>query len=153
MRILLLVLLLFPFAAKAEEDNQISKLCSLVKQEHNPAGADYVPGIDVHGNAVAPADLNTGLGALDPIEIPIKIDLASRYGLDLPADMSAEPEVANIKIFQSGDIEYNDKNITQNIEELCKNHGQDKSNPVPSEKPKAPAETTPQNDKIEGQYP
>jgi hypothetical protein len=43
----------------------------------------YKPGVDVHGKAVAPADLDGGypaMGQLDEIDIPISVDLADRLG-------------------------------------------------------------------------
>jgi hypothetical protein len=50
---------------------------------HTPvAGANYTPGVDVHGKAVAPADLGGGYPKMvpDEIEIPITVDLADRLG-------------------------------------------------------------------------
>ena len=48
------------------------------------AGANYVPGVDVHGNAVAPADLPAGAPPAVTAESPaVRIDarLAGRFGV------------------------------------------------------------------------
>lgn len=50
---------------------------------HRPSDdVTYKPGVDVHGKAVAPADLNGGYASMvpDEITIPISIDLADRLG-------------------------------------------------------------------------
>jgi len=52
---------------------------------HQPSGdVAYQPGVDVHGNKVAPADLGGGVTFELPevLEIPITVDLAERF--DLP---------------------------------------------------------------------
>ena len=62
------------------------------------AGADYKPGVDVHGNKVAPADLGGGYGNMLPEEINIQIgvDLASRIGLaQARRNGNPNPTVAN----------------------------------------------------------
>ena len=54
---------------------------------HQPApDVAYSPGVDVNGDAVAPADLETGITVepLSEINIPITIDLQERFGI--PAD-------------------------------------------------------------------
>jgi hypothetical protein len=61
-------------------------------------GADYRPGVDVHGNKVAPADLGGGYGNMVPedINIHIGVDLAARIGLGQAARAGvSNPTVAN----------------------------------------------------------
>jgi hypothetical protein len=52
-------------------------------------GVDYVPGVDVHGKSVAPADLPGGAGIEPPafVHIPITIDLAARFGIPATSDL------------------------------------------------------------------
>ena len=55
---------------------------------HVPAAdVEYRPGVDVHGRAVAPADLAGSAGAQPPIpiDLPLSIDLARRMGIALPS--------------------------------------------------------------------
>ncbi len=124
-------------------------------------GADYVSGVDVHGRAVVPADVD---GAsvqssflTDPIVIPVQIDLVKRFGLALPADITLEPTVSQMKIYSDGRVSYNDHDISDRLHRVCREnserdqkinsangaqeHGHEAVYPVGS------------SDKIEGQYP
>ncbi len=47
-------------------------------RQPNVAGADYVPGVDARGNAVAPADLNRSLQLPEELVLPIAPDLFAR---------------------------------------------------------------------------
>ncbi len=56
---------------------------------HAPApGVAHQPGVDVHGRAIVPADLesSTEFGAADHFLIPLEIDLAARLGLPANPD-------------------------------------------------------------------
>jgi hypothetical protein len=62
--------------------------CSRLVQQYNPGGADYVPGVDVRGKPVAPADVGGGYSSggynmtlPDTIDIQIGVDLADRLAL------------------------------------------------------------------------
>lgn len=162
MRILIVLLfLIFPALAHAQDD-AIAKLCAHINssEQLEENGAEYVPGVDVDGNSVTPADLADGTGKSniinDPIVLPIDIDLAGRYGLNLPSGIELEPNIANIIIFSDGHIAYENEDITASIKSLCEEpniqmkknqsnqkepHGHESANPVLS------------SDKIEGQYP
>lgn len=50
----------------------------------NVAGADYVPGVDARGNAVAPADLNRPLRLPEELVLPIAPDFFTRSGRPPP---------------------------------------------------------------------
>lgn len=74
-----------------------SECVNLVR--HVPApDVTYRPGVDVNGNPVTPADLNTGGTVTIPTEftIPITIDLRDRLGL--PADPTRFKPEANIGV-------------------------------------------------------
>ncbi len=54
---------------------------------HRPApDVEYIPGVDVRGRVVAPADLpgSPGVAGVDRFEIPLTLDLARRLGLPVP---------------------------------------------------------------------
>ena len=136
--------------------DDIQNLCGKVKSSKN--NANYVEGIDVKGNKVTPADLNSNISSplYNLIIIPIRFDLAQRYGLNLPLGADLKPTIADIKIFSDGTIKYNDADISNNISKLCdsydskdkniqynqsEQHGHESSDPVIS------------SDKIEGSFP
>jgi len=63
-------------------------------------GVEYQPGVDVHGRAVAPADLQPTL-KIDPprvIEFPVTMDVAKRLGFDVRGPYEANVTVANVRI-------------------------------------------------------
>lgn len=125
-RIVLLCVILVFAAQSAYADGvdevRVKTLCKTI-QPHTPAhgfaGADYVPGVDVHGKTVAPADLSGGIPAMNPVVVPIELDLAQRFGLALPAGVEMKPEIARIEIFQDGRILYNGADISQRIHSTC----------------------------------
>lgn len=53
----------------------------LLAQSHSGAGADYVPGVDVRGNPVAPADAPGSYGWTGDETISVNVELAGRYGI------------------------------------------------------------------------
>lgn len=152
-------LFLGAYGAYAQEQNleEICKNLEPYRKTENIVGADYVPGVDVNGNKVVPADLGQD-GAypnLNPITIPIQIDLMQRYGLDLPLGAEMKPEVANLNIYADGRVEYNGQDISPQIKTMCENeaesenpHGQEATNVIDS---------TPKQDEskdvISGAYP
>jgi len=77
------VILAVPAVARADALTIKTSECTRLVQ-HQPADdVTYRPGVDVRGNAVAPADLGGGYGMDIPeaIDIQIGVDLADRMGL------------------------------------------------------------------------
>lgn len=69
--------------AKAETITVSAADCRKLVNARPSDDVAYKPGVDVHGKAVAPADLGGGypaMGQLDEINIPISVDLADRLG-------------------------------------------------------------------------
>ncbi len=122
--------------------------------------ADYTAGVDINGQDVASANVNTAnsLASPDPIVIPVELDLAERYGLTLPSGIELEPTVSKIAIYNDGRIVFNDKDISQKIISDCypeatgKKHKKNANNPVTGHGQKS-ADPVVSSDKIEGQYP
>lgn len=80
---------------------------------------EYRAGIDVNGNAVAPADVAPLANAApDYVEVPMTIDLAKRMGV-APAGAEMEMPVANLKLYKNGKVEYNGQDISSNAATLC----------------------------------
>lgn len=71
--------------AQSPQGDVDPRLCQALGVNHRPApDVEYVPGVDVRGRAVAPADLPGSYGAtrqpLDRFEIPVTLDFARRMG-------------------------------------------------------------------------
>ena len=80
---------------------------------------NYQAGIDVHGNAVVPADINSAENAgPDYVEVPMTIDLAKRMGV-APTGAEMQMPVANLKLYKNGKVEYNGQDISSNAASLC----------------------------------
>lgn len=125
---ILIIALLFPFSAAAQDVKTGAVLCSELMNAGKPAkaivpadGGAYVPGVDVNGNSVVPADVGGGidLSSFRSTLIPIEVDLAERFGLTLPAGVGLKPEVAALNIHQDGRIFFNDSDITQQVQTYC----------------------------------
>lgn len=74
------LLMTLAIPASAEPIVVRSSACRQLVNSHTPGGADYQPGVDVRGNAVAPADVGGGydMKLPDAIELQIGVDLADR---------------------------------------------------------------------------
>jgi hypothetical protein len=155
-RILLAILFLLPVTAHADGEIKDEKELCRVLQTHNNKGAEYVPGVDMRGKSVVPADTASTSGFMNnPIVIPITIDLAQRYGLALPSGVKLKPDVASLKIYDDGRIAYNDQDITKKVVTSCDKP--EETAPPPANNAKSngqkAADAVVSGDKIEGQYP
>ena len=81
--------------------------------------ANYKPGVDVNGNPVASADLNSAPQIMNTTytEVPLNIDLAKKLSLSQPAVM--ESNFGNLKVYNDGRVLYNGQDITSNANTLC----------------------------------
>lgn len=74
----------------------------------------YKPGVDVRGNAVAPADLNGGSNILKSlpkeIEFPVTLDFFEYSGIDVPDGMSGEQSIGKIT-YRNGRVYFNNEPI------------------------------------------
>jgi hypothetical protein len=68
-----------------------SSACEAIAHANDAPGVAYTPGVDVEGNAVAPADLPGGSTALNQAltKAPVKItvDLQKRFGIPANANL------------------------------------------------------------------
>lgn len=55
----------------------------------------------------------------DIIYIPVTINMAERYGLDVPAGIELESTLGMMEIYNDGKILYDGKDISGNIEDKC----------------------------------
>ncbi|MGE3770760.1 MAG: hypothetical protein AB7G06_07390 [Bdellovibrionales bacterium] len=124
MKYLLFFFVLLALPAQAAEMLEIDKAaCRLVTQHQPDASVAYQPGVDVHGNAVAPADLTPPRPTIgDHITIPLTVDIAQQFGLPLGAAIGSEATVAVITV-DNGKAYLNglplDGEDEQNLAVLC----------------------------------
>jgi hypothetical protein len=76
----------------------------------------YTPGMDVNGQAVAPADLNgsANIQMPDVISIPVTIDLATSLGIQTP--FLARPTIGEVQVTRDGRVTFNGQPITSDAE-------------------------------------
>lgn len=112
--------------------------------------AQYKPGVDVDGNAVAPADLNAVENPLKwPIRVPVRIDILEQFDVTLPegaedALSMNEVDLAYLDFYEDGRVFYNEQDLTQQVSPLC-NEDQKEAQPGIS--------AVDVGETIEGQYP
>lgn len=95
-------------AAHAQTTVQITEAdCSQLVTHVAAADVNYQPGVDVNGNAVAPADLNAQpqIRVPDVISIPVTIDLATNLGINTP--FLARPTVGTVEVTSDGRVTFN----------------------------------------------
>lgn len=102
-------------------DARVIALCQQRAVDHVPdAGAQYQPGVDIKGNAVAPADIGTTLDTgIYPLRIPLQMDILERFNLDLPEGIITDANVADIMVYEDGRVTYNGQDISGQLESLC----------------------------------
>lgn len=90
---------------------------------HKPAAdVAYQPGVDVNGNAVAPADLpseGASIGVPDYIEVPMTVDLAQRLQQPVPEGVKMEGVIGNLRLYKDGRISYNGQDVLPQAGALC----------------------------------
>ncbi len=110
------VLALMPLlAASAQAEIAVSRRdCErLVRHEPAPDVA-YQPGVDVHGNAVAPADLGGGvqIELPDVIYIPIEVLVQDKYGIPANSVLyNARAQVGVVEV-RGNRVFYEDQELT-----------------------------------------
>ena len=117
------ILLAMTNGAYAQEDASFEVLCRSLpnyQPAHGNQGADYVPGVDVSGKPVVPADMN-GLdgGMPDVVNVPITLYLAERFNLNLADGISLEPNVGALQIRKDGSVSFNGQDVTQRAYSVC----------------------------------
>jgi len=88
--------------------------CQYLVRHHPAPDVAYQPGVDVHGNAVAPADLNGGsqIKLPETIYIPIEVDIGQRYHIPANSPLwKATAEIGTVAV--TGDqVTFNGQPLT-----------------------------------------
>ncbi len=120
---LLSTLLLLTISTPAFAQNQAAfcKLWFTHKADKGVKSAAYTPGIDVHGNAVASANVDAGMPdfAADVISLPLTLDLAKMMNASVPEGAAMETSVGMIDIHRNGKVTLNGKDMSDSAFEFC----------------------------------
>lgn len=73
-------------AAEASAQSDLA-VCQYLTRHRPAPDVEYTPGVDVRGNAVAPADLPGSHSAapMESFDIPVTLDFARRMGVAVPS--------------------------------------------------------------------
>ncbi|MDZ7714063.1 MAG: hypothetical protein U5L06_13630 [Rhodovibrio sp.] len=117
------ILAALPVRGEVEVDGTLVKITKadclrLVKHRPDP-GVTYQPGVDVHGDPVADADLydRPRIELPERLQIPIEVDLDDRY--DLPGDDSfkGDVQVGTVEVdLETGRATFNGQPLTSAAE-------------------------------------
>ncbi len=82
--------------------------------------ADYTPGVDARGNAVAPADLPGGAPplALDNFPVEISVNLQKRFGIPADAKLFRGKAIIGLVTVRDGRAYFNGEPITDNERDM-----------------------------------
>lgn len=122
-----IALLMFTAASASAEIAISERDCRQLVVKHEPApDVTYQPGVDVHGNAVAPADLNGGsqLNLPDVIYIPLEVLIQDKYGIPANSVLYEAKAQVGIVAVRGDKVYYEDQLLndpeTVALEEACR---------------------------------
>lgn len=126
-------LALFSVPAMAE-DVSVRTFCQMVPYHVADASVDYVPGRDVRGRPVVPADINKVVkDDFDAVDIPVEYNVLGSLGVALPPGSQARPLAAMVRIYKDGRVQYNGNDLTPQAQVLCANRSGGAAVPVPGQ--------------------
>jgi hypothetical protein len=130
-----LMLVLWPYTAHAQDDGKYPPECRLLANHKAPDDVNYNPGVDVRGKAVVPADINASPMGLDQqtIVVPLTIDLARRLENNSINGLQLDATPGYLEIAPSGRVTYNGQDLTSQVHALCAGNPQETDTPAPAE--------------------
>lgn len=97
--VLLAAILLMPFSVAAAATLEVDReACKLLTVHHPLPNVAYNAGVDVYGNAVAPADLNPGPVLGDTLNIPVTVDIGEQFGIPMGSVEGTRATIAMITV-------------------------------------------------------
>ncbi len=121
----LLIAVLFLIGATTASSAQIiveitEQGCDQLVRHVASGDVAFQPGVDVNGNAVAPADLNGSqqIPVPEVVSFPLTLDLADRLGIPVAgdADFLARPVIGEVGISAEGRITFNGTPLTSDAQ-------------------------------------
>ncbi len=117
-RLCLIILCMWPQMVWAQSE---PVECRILSAHQVRSDVHFVPGQDVKGRPVVPADINSAPMALpDVITAPLTIDLASRLqNMSVPAGIDMKSPLGFLEIYKNGRVVYDGRDITSQAYALC----------------------------------
>lgn len=122
MRPILIIILAFISTSATAQDQtvELPPECRLLPEHRPSADVAYQPGVDVHGKAVVPADLNASPMAVpDTVVVPLTIDLAQRLNNPPVSGAKFDANLGYLEIEKSGRVTHNGQDLTSQVYLLC----------------------------------
>ena len=116
-------LMLFVSPASAQDQKILCRILPAYVPSGDVAPADYVPGVDVRGKAVAPADLHAA-HQIDVVRIPLTLDLAREISQYEPAQwdfggLGADARLGMLEIHSDGTVLYDGADLSTAAYAVC----------------------------------
>lgn len=114
---LILWALLMPSIVLAEEKET---LCTILADRIMGDDVAYKAGVDVHGNAVVPADLNAApIKVPSVIKIPLQVEMAKRLQILDDLGLETDAQIGLIEIHENGRVVYGGEDISSSVLSAC----------------------------------
>ncbi len=135
------VLLMGQVANAADKTDGVSSSMAVAKvicEKHFVIDdANYKPGVDVNGNAVAPADVsNSPIDVPEYLEVPLTVDLGKAMNVPMGDNIELKPVLGNLKLYKDGHVEYNGQDISDKVSTFCGVDTRIEPNPQPVAAPR-----------------
>jgi hypothetical protein len=132
-KFLALILIVLPVAAFAADGKPLSvkELCQRMVNVQSNGDADYVPNKDVHGNDVAPADLDGGAPQVNLSDnMTVEIGADKLRQLNLPGSAyTPYMSFGQVTVKKDGSVYFNGQRLTQpQTQSLCNDKHADDMN-------------------------
>jgi hypothetical protein len=122
MKFLFIIMLTFSFPVVAQGVNgggETKAVCDALTKYKKINDAAYVPGVDVNGNAVVPADINNPTIIKNITKVPLTINLANRLRSLQGAGVEMQANLGMLEIHEDGRVMLNDQDLTSDVKTVC----------------------------------
>jgi hypothetical protein len=106
-------------------DQEAAMLCQATRIMGSTVGAEYQPGVDVHGKPVVPADANDASEAFtvpERVDIPLNIEVLKTIGAVSTPTPELTASFGTISVMKGGQVTYNGKDMTTSVNSYCNTH-------------------------------
>lgn len=95
-------------------------ICRILEQQKKTAPADYVPGVDVKGQSVVPANVSAPIKIVpDVVKFPLTIDLAEEIQALTEYNINMDAPLGLVEVHPDGLIKYNGQDWTEETRIFC----------------------------------